>query len=427
MKRMGMRITAVVMLVCLVAMVFGGSALANVESASDARKGVVRVVLNYTYENQLYSQAGTGICIGQSGQPVRYLLTNAHVVALFDDEGNVIRMASEAEVVFDAYDGDSITTAEVVKVFDTVDLALLELKLPTVQREPLTLKRTEYTDVAQTVYAIGFPAIGDDDTGLLKSDIDDATVTRGTISKLGYELDGVSYIQTDTNINPGNSGGPLVTDDGCVVGVNTWKLTSNDGGSASYALNIDYAMDLLDQKGIPYEQYSPAPAEPEGMSVFQQYWYYFAAGLAVLTVAVVLLAVRAGKKKPVVQTDDVVHQTVIHQHTVPEKKPGRALVGIGKELTGRTYPLTTAITIGRDPARCQIVYPAATGGVSAVHCRVQPTETGATVTDTGSSGAGSAFGTFFENGEKLKPNQPYDVNVGGVFYLGSRDCGFRVQ
>jgi S1-C subfamily serine protease len=54
-----------------------------------------------------------------------------------------------------------------------------------------------------------------------------------------------SVIQTQTPINPGNSGGPLLTDEGTLVGVNSFK---SQGEGLNFAVSVDDVRALLDEK-----------------------------------------------------------------------------------------------------------------------------------------------------------------------------------
>lgn len=102
------------------------------------------------------------------------------------------------------------------------DLALLKLdgyKTPALQ---------EYDARALTpgraLYAIGNPARLNN------------SVTSGIFS--GFEQ---GFIQTNAQIYPGNSGGPLVTDDGRVVGINTFKKITRKFEGLGFAIPIQKA------------------------------------------------------------------------------------------------------------------------------------------------------------------------------------------
>ena len=61
------------------------------------------------------------------------------------------------------------------------------------------------------------------------------SVSLGIVS--GLERNDKDYIQTDAALNPGNSGGPLLTMDGCVIGVNT-GIVSTTGASVGIGLAV---------------------------------------------------------------------------------------------------------------------------------------------------------------------------------------------
>ena len=138
---------------------------------------------------------GTAFAFGGTGE----LMTNAHVVS--DDDEVTITTADERR-----------STAEVIAVDREADVARLRSDinvppLPAVDALPRA---------GDSAFAIGAP------NGL------GGTVTRGIVSAV-REVDGLRVIQTDVAINPGNSGGPLLTEDGRVLGVNTAKLSENEG------------------------------------------------------------------------------------------------------------------------------------------------------------------------------------------------------
>lgn len=71
------------------------------------------------------------------------------------------------------------------------------------------------------------------------------TATRGIISNLDHQIDGIRYIQHDAALNPGNSGGPLLTPEGELAGVNTFVISESQ--SIGFALPVSYLRDILDE------------------------------------------------------------------------------------------------------------------------------------------------------------------------------------
>lgn len=149
--------------------------------------------------------SGSGVIYRSDG----YIVTNNHVV-----EG-----ASELTVTL--ADGRNLP-AKLVGRDPTTDLAVLKI-------DASNLPAAEFGDsdklkLGELAVAIGSP---------LGKEFQN-TVTAGVISGLNrtLTLDGREFrlIQTDAAINPGNSGGPLVNAAGQVIGINTVKITSPDGG-----------------------------------------------------------------------------------------------------------------------------------------------------------------------------------------------------
>lgn len=91
--------------------------------------------------------------------------------------------------------------------------------------------------------ASGLPRLGDEVIVLgYPLDAESLVATRGIVSSTGNESDkDRQVIQTDAAINSGNSGGPLLTLDGRVVGVNTFKRVSAPGATAVEATGFAIA------------------------------------------------------------------------------------------------------------------------------------------------------------------------------------------
>ena len=81
----------------------------------------------------------------------------------------------------------------------------------------------------EPVYAIGNPV-------KLRN-----SVTAGVVS--GFE--GV-FVKTNAQIYPGNSGGPLVTAQGRVIGINTFKKLTHKFEGLGFAISINVALDTFD-------------------------------------------------------------------------------------------------------------------------------------------------------------------------------------
>jgi len=164
---------------------------------------------------------GSGFIISEDG----YILTNAHVVAEFDDVN--VRLA----------DAKREFKAKVIGVDRRSDVALLKVEatgLPTAR-----LGDSAKLEAGDWVAAIGSPF------GFAN------TITAGIVSAKGRSLPEelyVPFIQTDVAVNPGNSGGPLLNLDGEVVGVNS-LIYSGTGGymGVSFAIPIEVALEVSRQ------------------------------------------------------------------------------------------------------------------------------------------------------------------------------------
>ena len=424
------------------------STSADTDAIKNARNGVVRIVVPYQNDTGNHTKMGSGFCVGEEGEPVEYILTNAHVVTVNDSQGNFLGYMKQVYVVFDDYNAVSTVVANVLYVFtDGADLAVLHLEAPTTLRQQLPLRKVQNLDVMDSIYALGFPGIADDSSGDIPSNIKDVTITEGKVSKAEFMDGNTKYLQIDPIISGGNSGGPLLDESGAVVGINTFGRDAGSGGGFGYALYIDYAMDYFDTMGYPYtvaeggtettdtattqddETDNSATNEGDGTDdtdkpeTEKTEWYvYVGAGIAVAAVAIVAYLMLERKKKQAMPAES--------GYTVPVGRPteairsGRQITSIGQTnvLSGKTYPVRGKTVIGRDPASCQIVFPPKTPGISGKHCMVQELAQGLVVTDLGSS-----YGTFLENGTKLEPNKPYTILTGEAFFLASKDNGFRVK
>lgn len=151
---------------------------------------------------------GSGFFISNNG----HILSNAHVTSKMKHPSVLLRNGTRLE-------------ARKIKEDLGLDIALLQISTHTPQYLPMGDANDLYP--GEDVITIGNPS------GL------SFTVTRGIVSYVGREINGVKYIQTDAAINPGNSGGPMISSRFEVVGINT--LTAKVEKGISFALPINYA------------------------------------------------------------------------------------------------------------------------------------------------------------------------------------------
>ncbi|MFM1935161.1 MAG: hypothetical protein RI990_120 [Planctomycetota bacterium] len=167
---------------------------------------------------------GSGVIISPDG----YAITNAHVI-----QGE---RALRATVWLRQPDGSlkrvEIDDVEIEAVANAIDLALIRIPLPDGKPFPVApLEADDSIEAGQRVFAIGNPL------GL------ERTLTEGVVSVPSMQMDGRSYIQTDTPINPGNSGGPLFNMRGEVVGITNMKITL--GENVGFAIPARYVKDFV--------------------------------------------------------------------------------------------------------------------------------------------------------------------------------------
>lgn len=167
---------------------------------------------------------GSGVIISPDG----YAITNAHVI-----QGE---RALRATVWFRQADGTlkraEIDDVEIEAVNSSLDLALIKIKHPDGKPfEVAPLEAEENVEAGQRVFAIGNPL------GL------ERTLTEGVVSVPAMQMEGRTFIQTDTPINPGNSGGPLFNLRGEVVGITNMKITR--GENVGFAIPSRYVKDFV--------------------------------------------------------------------------------------------------------------------------------------------------------------------------------------
>jgi len=132
------------------------------------------------------------------------------------------------------------------------DIAILKIdktNLPTVRLGDDTQLRT-----GDRVYAMGYPAVATLTEALnVAQAIQEPTLTQGLISAKKEMAGGWSILQTDAAIHAGNSGGPLFNEAGEVIGINTFGMLEQGGGTApgmNFAIPISIAKQFLNEINV---------------------------------------------------------------------------------------------------------------------------------------------------------------------------------
>lgn len=419
----------------------------NTSGYLDAKNGVV-VVTEYVALDGKVEGAwhGSGFFVGKEGEDPQYLITNHHVIAdyLYYGAGQNATFIDENSLTIEAdgtvhsttyavksyvrvyYDSDDYVEAYVVGYNEVADVAVLRLEEPTTKRRALQLCSPTGDMVGSNVYAIGFPGIADNNIvdAVTSWGLKDLTYTSGVISRLTTTSGtGVRNIQVDVTIAHGNSGGPVVNENGSAVGICTWGVRNEDAEEATYAVNIDEVITLLNLYDVPYTMESESSAKGIKPNIG-----IVAGAVVLLIIIVVIVCLLKNKKKSSSSeyAENSAGATTVPEMSAPAPAPasrssnsddsGYRLQGLSGVLEGRRFMIrkNSPLTIGRNSEICNVVFPAATAGISGKHCQVWYDGGKIWIKDLGSS-----HGTFLTAGERLSAGQAVQIKPGERFSLGS--------
>ena len=163
---------------------------------------------------------GSGFFIGPG-----LVVTNAHVI----EGGTKVVVKLEAD--------SSLHPATVLAQQDVPDVALLQIDKQ--DNEYLPLGVSANCRELEEVVLIGYPHF----------DHLNATSVKGSISATNRVFLKEKVIQLDIRATHGNSGGPVIDTDGCVIGILTSGLGSEDPELAqfTFAQHMDFVLPFLEK------------------------------------------------------------------------------------------------------------------------------------------------------------------------------------
>lgn len=421
----GRRIFALLLacMLCLMALPLTASAASGTGAERVLKKtqdSVAAVwVLGYD-SNGMPRGAGTGTCfaVGKAGKDTDVFLTNWHVVTLegnFPVESVRVWILKKNCQIYSNYEPDPNNSIEcrVLKATSGFpDYAIIKMQKSEPGYKALPLMSAKKVEKGTQVYALGFPGIVDYNSAENYGG-ENLTATDGIVSRHSQmsAAGNTSVLLHTATISGGNSGGPLITKDGAVVGINTYAY-GEVSADYSCAIYIDYAMEGLDELGIPY-------------TVYSKLWVIVAsavAGIAVIMTIVVIVLVQKKKKdedeKKRQQKAEDDRKAQIEKERrekeAAEKLRIQNLLSKYKLVSadGKYYSLTYPTTVlGRDPS-CQICCPADAKGISRKHCQLGFLGNELILTDVGST-----YGTFIHE-KRIPSNTPVKLHTGSYFCLG---------
>lgn len=360
---------------------------------------------------------GTAFCISAKG----HFLTNAHVVSDFDNNG---KNASEL-IAFVKKNNQNIRH-EVTLVWKSIDHDLAVVKIKSAGFKPL--KFSKDFRISDRVTAVGFPGAADNqriDSIATDMDFTEPSVSNGVVSRIVTKKlttsRRVKVVQTDAAINSGNSGGPLVNQCGEIIAINESKPNKVGVEGIGYAVHKDEAIDLLEQKNIPFQVVDSNCIHVDSTVVDKidsnnnrVLIYIVLAFLITLGIFWILLKrstpsetmlSRLVHKKMSKNNDSPIHSTRVVLEAMKAGLP-RIELSTGRIILGRSKSADINVSSSH---------------VSGKHLTLEIKNNEVYVTDIGSTN-----GTYI-NGNKLTAHNGYILRTGEKLIIGSEDVVYMVR
>ncbi len=435
MKKLFITILATALVLCNLVFLTSCGAKDGENVISDSRNGVVRVM---SIDPLGGKSVGSAFGVGKVGEETDIFITNYHVVyGDYVAGGTAVSLPAVrvyimlTDSAWDPYNGE-LDTAQCVACeiiysgsYGGADIAVLRAvnKIPGRVALPL-LGDDESITASERVYAIGYPGSSDYTATdewygeKLTASIEGSTITNGVVSRVTNfaQYQNTKVVQHTAALNGGNSGGPLLNEKGQVVGINTYSVSSTDASVSSYYLSVhvSYVKSALNSLGLYWESEASTSIDPF-IIIIVAVCILVAVGIAVP----VVLLTRSGKKNALVAAAAVGASPAVQMYQGDDNGP--RLQSMSGTFAGQRFSIGSAVRIGRDPSRNDLVYPAGVTGISGVHCVVMMNNGRIWLQDLGST-----YGTFIAGGRRLAANEAVELSVGARFWLGSEQELFMI-
>lgn len=386
--------------------------------AQIAEKATFRVI------NIAKKGTGTGFLINNDG----YIVTNNHVI-----KGYV----SGKLFVINKYNRYENVT--MVKSYPKKDISILKIENYS-NGAYLQLQNPNSIKKGHDSFSLGYPG-GSDIVGNMESQLD-STIKSGEVSKIletssgnGFPLN-YKLIETSSDINGGNSGGPLLSRNGTVIGINTFK--NNDigtlfqGGSIIqgifWAIHIEELIKVLDENNIKYTLSTDNIGEISNRDIQSDFTLISILVAFIIGVLIIIFFLIKRNSNRSVDSDEISKLVRDKMNKYGEKddfnKMGRDAIIIDYNESKATlnskdsrYPIISVeknkkITVGRSKKNN---FKINSTFVSSQHLKVKFIDNKLYVKDLNSSN-----GTYI-NGKKLTTNKYYSLEKNQKLILGSED------
>lgn len=212
---------------------------AAMEELSPAVNRAMKANVLIQTDGGLFAQGiGSGVVLGiQDGQAL--IVTNRHVVDPSFASGDVDvpdDLSSVAGLLVKMVGQTAVAADLVWMAADGIDLALIQVPVLSVDPMSALWERDPGVRVGDDVFAVGNPH------GQAW------TYTGGEVSQFRRQNVGghnMRVIQTSAAINPGNSGGGLYSEDGRLLGINTWTNDKRFAEGLGYAISFETLLDIV--------------------------------------------------------------------------------------------------------------------------------------------------------------------------------------